>query len=94
MKVEEFSALSAEKRISYTIRYEPVASREMRPRWFYILYKVDDFYVELTYDEFSKERLATDARAIPANTYKYLEDNNYYLPCIDFDGLENLFDAE
>lgn len=93
MTIEEFNSLTTEKQISYAAVHESVAWREMPLRWFYILNKVDDFYVELTYDEFKKDRLAVGARAIPANIYEYLLKRNYYSACIDLDGLENLFDS-
>ncbi len=84
MTIEEFQLLNKDERIEKTIGCDSVAWREMKLRWFYIVKKVDGFYVELKYDEFNKERLAVDARAIPACLYYHLVEHNYYGICRDY----------
>lgn len=78
MTIEDFQLLNTEERIRHTIGCDSVAWREMKLRWFYIVKKVASFYVELKYDEFSKERLAVDARPIEAKEFNSLMKNNYY----------------
>ena len=84
MNIEDFKLLNTEERIRHTIGCDSVAWREMKLRWFYIVKKVDDFFVELKYDEFRKERVAVGARAIPACLYYHLVEHNYYGICRDY----------
>ena len=78
MSLEEYGLLSTEDKIDYACLFEPVAWHELKPRWFYIIYKVNDFYVELTFDEFRKDRLAIEARAISTEMFKHYLKNGYY----------------
>lgn len=83
MSIEEYALLSKEDRIDYACLFEPVAWREMKPRWFFIIYKVDNFYVELTFDEFRKDRLAIEARLISTEMFKHYQEFKYYY-LVDF----------
>lgn len=85
MSIEEYALLSKEDRIDYACLFEPVAWREKKPRWFYIIYKVDNYYAELKFDEFRKERLAIEARPVSAEMFKlYLKDGYYQVVYEDY----------
>jgi len=85
MCIEDFELLDTEEKISYACLRGPVAFREMPPQYFYIVYKVDDFYVELRFNEKSKDRLADCARAFNAMAFEhYIRNNYYYMRSEDF----------
>ena len=85
MSIEEFGLLSTEDKIDYACLFEPVAWREMKPRWFFIIYKAEGFYVELTFDEFRKDRLAIEAIPVSAEMFKhYLKDGYYQVVYEDY----------
>ena len=90
MIIEEYRLLSIEDKIAYACLFEPVAWREMKPRWFFIVYKVGDYFVELTFDEYSNNRLAINARTILANSFSRYIKNKYYAICCEFRPLSNL----
>ena len=78
MSIEEYGLLSTEDKIDYACLFEPVAWREMKPRWFFIVYKVGYFFVELKFDEYSKDKKAVFARAIPDSVFSQFIKNEYY----------------
>lgn len=75
--IEEFQQLSIDEKIDYTCVHEPVASREMPPHWYFIIYQVDDFYVELRFDEFKGDHLAIDARAFSTAFYNHYLEHDF-----------------
>lgn len=74
---EEFQRLSTDEKIDYACVHEPVASREMPPHWYFIIYRVDDFYVELRFDEFQNDHLAVDARPFSAAFYNHYLEHDF-----------------
>lgn len=79
MSIKEFESLSTEDKIDYACRFEPVAWRELKPRWFFIVYNIENFFVELRFDEYRSDKLAIDSRVYSAYDYNNLVRRNYFV---------------
>ena len=79
MSIEEYGLLSTEDKIDYACLFEPVAWRELKPRWFFIVYNIENFFVELRFDEYRSDKLAIDARVYSIYDYNNLVRRNYFV---------------